>query len=436
MMILETVLLLQYDVAAMQQCIVPLKSETFIFHFQVLDCPGLFDTGMPHEQICTVVVKAVTGMHPGPHAMLYVVRIGRYTQEEHGAYRRLKALFDDKVSNHMILLFTSGDSLGHVRGAQARDEIARRIMEKGPKELQEVFSECGQRAVVFDNMASDKPSQVQYLLQEIRSMVARNGGQPYVCPKYDSIGKSLEEEVNRRVQKIEMEDAKRQKYVQQLEREKKSAEENVQKTTELIQRKEDEWERKEKEQAQQKKKMEQEFQSMMKQQADQANKQQERLMEVMKEREEADRIMREREHEMNEREKQRMREEMADRQAEQARVQTLVNTMQQTMEQQRREFEQKMAMQQQQHDMEVQRREEERERRLRELQIQQQEAEERRERQRQQERKDEERRERLRREQMESMKQGVVEEKEPGFLSKVGNVVMKGVRFVGKLFGF
>jgi hypothetical protein len=381
---------------------------------QVLDCPGLFDTHMAHDKICTVVIQAVAGMHPGPHAMLYVVRIGRYTQEEHGAYRRLKALFDDTLSNHMILLFTGGDSLGQVRGAQASSVVAGMIQEKGPKELQEVFRECGQRAVVFDNTARDQETQVQHLLQQVRSMLARTGGQPYKCPKYAIIGKNLEEEVNKRVQKIEVEDAKRQKYVQQLEREKKSAEENVQKTTELIQRKEDEWERREREEARKREEMEQSWQRRMNEQAELANQQQENLRRIMQEKEEADRIIREREHEMNEQEKLRMREEMASKQAEQARVEQLIARMQQGMNQQRQEFNQEMERLQKQHAAELERREQERERRFLELRQQQREAEERRERQRQQEREDAERRERLRQEEMDKLKQSVVEKKEKG----------------------
>jgi hypothetical protein len=196
---------------------------------------------MANEEICANIIKTIAGMHPGPHAILYVIRIGRYTQEEHSAYRLLKSLFDDSVFKHMILLFTRGDLLGHVRGAQASSVMAKMILDGGSTELQEIFSECGQRAMVFDNMATDKETQVKYLLEQVRSMLARNGGYPYHCPKYAFIGRTLEEEVNRRVRKIKVEDSKTQQYIQQLEREKKSAEDRVQETSKLIQKWEDKW---------------------------------------------------------------------------------------------------------------------------------------------------------------------------------------------------
>ena len=73
-----------------------------------MDLPGLFDTKKTHEEVSTIVMEAVTCMHPGPDAILYVIKIGRYTEEELGVYNRLKALLDDNVTKYIIcLLYTS-----------------------------------------------------------------------------------------------------------------------------------------------------------------------------------------------------------------------------------------------------------------------------------------------------------------------------------------
>nr|KAG5698439.1 hypothetical protein BaRGS_006634 [Batillaria attramentaria] len=39
-----------------------------------MDSPGLFDTEKSHEEISADIVKAVACTHPGPHAILYVIR--------------------------------------------------------------------------------------------------------------------------------------------------------------------------------------------------------------------------------------------------------------------------------------------------------------------------------------------------------------------------
>ena len=79
---------------------------------QIMDSPGLFDTKRTHEEISIDIVKAVACMHPGPHAILYVIPLGRYTDEEYAVYKRLKALFDDHLTRYLIVLFTRGDQLG------------------------------------------------------------------------------------------------------------------------------------------------------------------------------------------------------------------------------------------------------------------------------------------------------------------------------------
>ncbi|XP_070197329.1 uncharacterized protein [Littorina saxatilis] len=150
---------------------------------EIMDCPGLYDTGKNHEQIGTIIVQAVAGMHPGPHAILYVVRMGRYTAEEYGAYKRLRALFDESISNYMIVLFTGGDQLEH-----ENTTVEQILSKNSPKELLQVFNDTNRRYAVFNNIAQDTQPQVERLFQQVREMMACNGNTPYKCPKYATIG--------------------------------------------------------------------------------------------------------------------------------------------------------------------------------------------------------------------------------------------------------
>ncbi|XP_070182494.1 GTPase IMAP family member 7-like [Littorina saxatilis] len=155
-------------------------------------------------------------MHPGPNAILYVVKVGRYTDEEFRTYARLKSLFDDDVIRHMIVVFTGGDEL-EKHGKTIDDVVA-----AAPENLKTVLEECEYRHVTFSNYANDesKKSQVEQLLRMVQSVVIQNDNTPYSCPKYSVIGNSMEEEVARRLEAAEKKELEGKMYVQKLQRQK------------------------------------------------------------------------------------------------------------------------------------------------------------------------------------------------------------------------
>ncbi|KAK7485405.1 hypothetical protein BaRGS_00023353, partial [Batillaria attramentaria] len=213
-------------------CDIAFSSVTTEYH----GLPGLYDTSKTQEDVCSAIVQAVACMHPGPHAILYVVRLGRYTQEEFGAYKRLKALFDDRVIDFIVVVFTGGDEL------EKRNKTVDDILKNAPTELYQVLCDCDWRYIVFNNLSQDPHPQVEDLLQKVQAMKVQNGG-PYVCPKYDHIGKGLDEEVERRLEAVNKKDLERQKYVQELEQKAKSAEEELLKQIQDLEMKEQERER-------------------------------------------------------------------------------------------------------------------------------------------------------------------------------------------------
>jgi len=197
----------------------------------------LYDTSKTQQEISVIIVQAVACTHPGPHAILYVIRLGRFTAEEFGVFNRLKALFDENVVRYMIVLFTGGDDL-EKEGKTLAD-----LMQRAPKELIEVMGECGHRCIVFNNNASNTKPQVEELLKLVRKMNEENGHVPYNCPKYGMIGEGLEKEVNKRLAEVNKRDLEREKYVQELEAKTRETEETVKRLKEEISRKDQERER-------------------------------------------------------------------------------------------------------------------------------------------------------------------------------------------------
>ena len=306
-----------------------------LFLPQVMDLPGLFDTKKTHEEVSTIVMEAVTCMHPGPDAILYVIKIGRYTEEELGVCNRLKALLDDNVTKYIIVVFTHGDEL---KGEDIKDILAK-LSSAG---LKQVMEECDHRYVVFDNMTSDKQPQVERLLETARKLRARNGHAPYTCPKYALVAEKMEEELARRLAVVEESELKRTNLVKELSQ----AEETARREKEEIVRKD--LERQEA--------MERERQSMQTRVND--------MSEALKQQEENKAEQRNQMVQLNEK-LEREKRELQERMEQQRR--------QQAEEQRRREAEMEKEKKRQQEEMEKAEREA-RERQERELEALRQEA--------------------------------------------------------------
>lgn len=77
----------------------------------VVDTPGIFDTEVPDADTQKEITRYVALTSPGPHALLLVVPLGRYTVEEHKATQKILSMFGKKARRFMILLLTRKDDL-------------------------------------------------------------------------------------------------------------------------------------------------------------------------------------------------------------------------------------------------------------------------------------------------------------------------------------
>ncbi|KAK7440942.1 hypothetical protein BaRGS_00040592 [Batillaria attramentaria] len=196
------------------------RSNRMGMEIEIMDSPGLYDTSKSHEEICTIIVQAVACMHPGPHAILFVVRLNNFSAQDFGCYDRLKALFDDSITKFIIVLFTGGDEL------EQDNQTFADLRKDAPKELIEVLEECGNRSMVFNNFAGDPLPQVEELFKLVRDLKQQNGG-PYVCPKYKMIGEGLEREIASKLDIVDKTEAARRNFFRELEKKTKQMEEDL-----------------------------------------------------------------------------------------------------------------------------------------------------------------------------------------------------------------
>lgn len=175
----------------------------------VVDTPGLFDTKEKMETTCKEISRCVLCSCPGPHAIILVLKLGRYTEEEHQTVALIKALFGETAMKYMMVLFTCKDELD--------GQSLSGFIEDADVNLRNIIAECGNRCCAFDNRSTDvaeKEAQVQELVELIDRMVRGNGGKYFS----NDIYRDTEERLKRQAELL------KKIYADQLEKEIKLAE--------------------------------------------------------------------------------------------------------------------------------------------------------------------------------------------------------------------
>ncbi|KAG8506142.1 GTPase IMAP family member 5 [Galemys pyrenaicus] len=99
---------------------------------------------------------------PGPHVLLLVTQLGRFTEQDTRAVRRVKEVFGPEAMRHVIVLFTHKEDLED----GSLDEY---VTNTDNQSLRALLRECGRRYCGFDNRASGDEQRAQ--LAELMAMV-------------------------------------------------------------------------------------------------------------------------------------------------------------------------------------------------------------------------------------------------------------------------
>ena len=151
----------------------------------IVDTPGFFDTNTPTEKLTQEISRCVSMSSPGPHAFLFVVSPGRFTEEEVNTVEMFLKMFGRKVERYMIVVFTSADQLeGPI------DDFI-----QGSDRLKSLLRKCSNRKYAIDNKdKSKRETQVRELVNHIDTMVGKNGGSFYSNEMYEENAKLLAEQ--------------------------------------------------------------------------------------------------------------------------------------------------------------------------------------------------------------------------------------------------
>ncbi|XP_068939377.1 uncharacterized protein [Petaurus breviceps papuanus] len=171
----------------------------------VVDTPGIFDTDIKEKENLNEVARFMTLSSPGPHAVLLVLQVGRFTQEEKAAVERLYHLLGAEAVKFLIIVFTRKEDLGE----ESVGDYVRTIDDPF---FQDLLEQCENRFCAFNNNASgaQRDAQVSELMAMIEKMVQNNGCTHYTNDMYASVEELLQKDMETGLQH----------YKEQYEREK------------------------------------------------------------------------------------------------------------------------------------------------------------------------------------------------------------------------
>lgn len=138
------------------------RAEIYDRKLLLIDTPGIFDNKSNTNETELEIKKCIGIAAPGLHAILFVIELNRFTDEDGKTIETFLRYFGKTdLEQHVIMVFTHGDRLEGIGLDQ--------FLEDAPPDLKKLLNNCKKRRVVFNNnLPKEKGfSQVQGLISLI-----------------------------------------------------------------------------------------------------------------------------------------------------------------------------------------------------------------------------------------------------------------------------
>ncbi|XP_050641860.1 GTPase IMAP family member 6 isoform X4 [Macaca thibetana thibetana] len=137
-------------------------------------------------EAAAAIRQAIILSSPGPHAVLLVTQLGRFTDEDQQVVRRLQEVFGVGVLGHTILVFTRKEDLA---GGSLEDYVR----ETDNQALAQLDVTVARRHCSFNNRAQgeEQEAQLQELMENVKAILWENEGNYYSNKAYQYTQQNL-----------------------------------------------------------------------------------------------------------------------------------------------------------------------------------------------------------------------------------------------------
>ncbi|CAG2206524.1 unnamed protein product [Mytilus edulis] len=109
------------------------------------------------------VKRSIALSSPGPHAICFCMAVRRRTIEDLEAIHRYVELFDKKMYQYVIVVFTMFDVWTENRKRNKRPADIKYYLDSLPPEIKKFLYDIGNRYIVFDNTKENEKAEEQVL---------------------------------------------------------------------------------------------------------------------------------------------------------------------------------------------------------------------------------------------------------------------------------
>lgn len=138
---------------------------------KVVDTPGFFGNSLTLDEIRHEVLNCFYLTKPGPHAILYILRIGRFTNEELQGVRSFLEIFGGNPLKHTVIVLTGVDDL------KWNESSTEEYLNNAHTTFKTLINECNGRCVFLNNRLSnskDADNQLDELFIVVEKMLKEN----------------------------------------------------------------------------------------------------------------------------------------------------------------------------------------------------------------------------------------------------------------------
>lgn len=161
----------------------------------VVDTPPFSEANAQTQDMYKDIWDCYKLSAPGPHVLLLVTQLGRFTAQDTMAVRRMKEIFGAGAMKHVVVLFTHKEDLA----GGSLDEF---VANTDNCSLRGLVLECGKRYCAFNNRAtgSQQGAQLEELMAVVENLQRELNGACYKNELFYEVQLFLETEEDTRVE--------------------------------------------------------------------------------------------------------------------------------------------------------------------------------------------------------------------------------------------